>query len=303
MPAQIHDAVLGDLTLKQCSAADYSPNAKISRARASGAINASELFHDGSEPRFRWTTSDIAGAFASSVGLSPNTGKSINNATINVPFAEREISGIASGTSHFRLGASYGLVIPMSLSASQGEEKASLELELAAYSTNGLVHPVAMVDNASLSAAAFNVEHRLGPAYINDVKIPDLLRMQINFGIVMSLNTYNGENYPTRVQIDTVDPTIDLFFHNVKLLKEYTDGIGTMTGATVYLRKRKPGGSVVADDVAEHIGFSFAGGIQEYTTIQASGNGLAEPGIRLHGKTLTVSVATALPSEEEPEET
>ena len=296
MPASAYDAVLGDnLTLRQCESVEVAPNARISRGRQSAATLASAIFFDGAEPRCRFSTTDIANALNSSTGLDPTTGLLVEDEDIILAYQERDAGGVVSGSNHLELTATYGLIIPTSVQASQGEAAARLDLEAALYSDDGLVHPFALVNNGALASGAFNAQHRMGPVYIDSTQLATILRFTVNFGLTIKVHTTDGDNYPTRVTLEMADPTIDLVFENAKALSAYTALFKSMTSCACYLRKKADGSSLVAEATEEHISFAFGTGIQEVTPLSASGSSHAEPGIRLHGKELTVSTTSAMP--------
>ena len=68
-----------------------------------------------------------------------------------------------------------------------------------------------------------------------------------------------------------------------------------MTSANIYLKKRADASTFVADLTAEHIKLTFAAGLTDTNSVTASENNDGSTTITLHGKTLTCSVASAIP--------
>jgi hypothetical protein len=290
MGAMIHDAVLGSLTLAQCSQASYQPNAEITRGRSSGAVLAEATFLNKSEPVCSWTTSDLATMLA---GIDIGTGLCLSSSTITIPWAVQGCAGDLGSGNHYVISATAGYAHVQSISARQGET-ATAQVECCLLSTTGYAVPATSVVNGSLASQTFVSEFRLGLCKINSTTVTGVTGVQINTGISYEKRTNDGGIYPNHTFLGEVNPTVDITFENQAVANTYGTVFTTMTNGYIYLRKKAAGSTVVADATAGHIGISFGGGIITVEQVSGQGRTPAEVTLRLHGFQLSVSTATAI---------
>lgn len=292
MSASIYDSVFGALAIKQCSAAEFSPNNQVQAARMSGAVDPTAHYLGSGEPRARWTSHDLATILA---GLTVTGGLYVASGTITVPWNRRAAGSTHLGaTSHFRLNGTKGLIWPVSFEANQGDPVARCMLECGFLSTDGLAVPVTSSTGQSLASQAFTSEFRLGPVGINGSALPGVVGVQVNTGIQVELEYLNGGVFPVNAYITQRDPTMDIRFRDETALHTYGPLILAASSAVAYFRKKAQGSTVVSDATEEHIAFSFADGICDAQQIGGSGTATAEPALRIFGETLTASAASAI---------
>ena len=155
MSTAIYDGIFDSLNIRQVQNTDYQPNLETAVGRYSGGLDPQQINIIKGDPVISFTTTDLATVLA---GISVTAGLALTSAgTITVPFQSRASGGTFLGSSsHKTLSATLGLLVPMELSASQGDKKgAQLKLELYPASSSGLANPVAMNTGATLAAQAF----------------------------------------------------------------------------------------------------------------------------------------------------
>lgn len=290
----VYDAVIGAVNLRQCRAATWNPNAQIDRQRVSGGLDASEIYLMGAEPRAQFESFDLAGVIT---GISVSAGLSVASGTITLPYQKRANMGTFAGVgSHFTLTGANGLTIPKSFQANQNDAGASVSLETVFLSTTGLAAPVTAAVNQSLAAQAFNASYRMGPVYIGGVQVPQITGIRVDTGLRLEVLKYDGAVYPVKVVIVSRDPAIEITFEDFDALGTYGPIFANMgSGCAAYFRKKSDGGTVVADASTVHCKLSFAAGITNVQSASASEQGNGSATMRLEGKTLTASNASAIP--------
>lgn len=291
MASTVYDAILGALTLKQVTRSDFQPNAQQIAGKASGAVAPSELFAGAAEPVISFDSMDVSGVLAA---ISISAGLAVSSGTITVPWNKRANGGtFASGTAHDELNATDGLIVPTSFSANQGDEGASVSLDVHLISSDGATVPVTAAGSQSLASQSFNAMYSLGAGSINGTAIPELVGVSINPGIQVEKQSIDGFNYPTAVFINSVDPYIDFIFEDMDAVATYAPLFTVGSAAIAYFRKRS-GVSFVADGTAQHCKFSFADGLVVAQGIQHSGINRGQATLRVYGEALTASGASAI---------
>lgn len=298
MSATVYDAILGGLTLRQVMRTAYSPNGNILAGRQSGALDPSQFYGGPAEPVASFDSADVAGVLA---GLSVTAGLAVAAGTITIPFNERSNGGtFAAGSSHETISGANGLIVPNSFSANQDDPAAMATLECHFRSTDGLTNPVSVNANQALAAQAFNAQFAMGPVGIelgsegSSSQLTGVSGVTINPGLTVIKEKYDGAIFPTRLFISQRDPSIDLTFVDLAGLVRFRSIYQALVSIVVYFRKRTDGGTFVADNVTEHIGFSFGTGITQVQQVGANGNATGSHTVRIYGKTLTASAATAI---------
>lgn len=301
MSSCIHDAILGSLTVPNCESASFQAGLEVTPLRNSGAVDPVAHFITSGMPKGMWTTTALGTLFGSG-GVLPAAGLYISSGNIDLPWSRRAAGSTRDGnTSHTRIRGSKGMAIPTRISASQNSPFATADFEVAFLSSDGLTAPVSITPDVTLSSQTAQAAYRLGPAYGtkdggSSTLVKGCVGWTVNPGIVLELEKFDGAIYPQNAYIKQRDPSIDLTFLDEEDLDFWCDLFNAMDACTVYLRKMTEGGTVVAAATAEHIGFSFAEGITTCEGISGSGTDTALPTLRITGESLSVSVATAIPS-------
>lgn len=289
----LYDAVIGAVNIRQVSECSFSAGAQVDRQRVSGGLDASEIYLMSAEPRATWKTMDLAGVIA---GISNLTGLDVAAGTITLPWNRRANGGtFAGGSNNFSLTSANGLTIPTGYSATQGDAAAMVDLETVFRSTNGILAPVAANVNQALAAQAYVGGYRLGPFYFGGSEIAEITSVRVNTGLKVEVFRYSGGIYPVKTVITSRDPSIDITFENADAMATLGPIFAAMSSCAAYFRKKSDGGTVVADASEVHCKFSFAAGITAVQQISGSGQANAPVTVRLEGKALTVSAASAIP--------
>lgn len=285
----LYDAVLGALTLLQVTRGSFSYNQQAVPGFQSGMLDVSEYFGGRAEPRARFSSTDVGGVLA---GISATAGLAVSSGTISIPFQKRSNKATFAGsTSHDKVTAANGLIIPVSASASQDGD-ASIDLECIFQSTDG-TNPITISTGQSLGGLSFNKMWTLGPASVNSQTIEEVQSITVNFGIGLLIRAHNGMNFPDKVYIQTRRPSIDITFTDFAELQGFSAQHTVMTAAAAYFRQRS-GATFAANNSTTHCKFSFTDGIVETQVLEASNEQDGTATLRLLGETLTVSGASAI---------
>jgi len=163
----------------------------------------------------------------------------------------------AAGATHTMLTINEGILIPRTLSASQG---AVARLGLEAHATyDGTNNPIVIAASQALPGTPGVSElFTLGPIQINGVAINGVVDVAVDFGIEVLVEGSDGEPWPRFVAIMRRQPSVSFSTPDAGILS--TLGItGAAQGATdsvIYFRKIAEGATRVADVTAEHIKIS-----------------------------------------------
>ncbi len=163
---------------------------------------------------------------------------------------------LKSGSAHMKIEVPDGLLIPRSISASQGAE-ALIDAEVVP-TFDGTNDPIIVTDNIAL-ATRVNASQlwTLGKATINGVDI-ELQNVNIDFGIILFKGGGDGDVFTSFVSIDKRNPVITFdTFDTSKLISFVHKGSNPGGTCIFYLRKLQKGGTRVADATIEHISFTL----------------------------------------------
>jgi hypothetical protein len=293
MSATLFDAVFGALTIKQCTSADFNPGNNIVADYASAAVNPSAQFLMDGDPRARWSTFDLGTALAA---VDEEAGLFVSGGTITIPWRVRANGGsFVSGGNNLAISATHGLLVPQSLSVSQGSQ-GQLDLEAILLSSDGFTTPVTSSPTATVSAPGYTASYSLGPTSINSTGVTGVVGFTVNYGITTELEPTDGAVWSDKVYITRVNPSIDLRFRNQALVNTYGPLFAAGTAIVVSLIRNADGGSRSALTSEHHITCALGGGIVDVQNMSAQGVAQAEPTIRFHGKALTILTGQALAS-------
>lgn len=294
MPSSVvYDANLGAFTLKQVRSCSYSGNPQCVHDYTSGGVAPAATYMVQATPQTQFSSGDLAGVIA---GFTSNDNLFVQAGTIAIPWNLRANGGtFAAGSSHDKITATDGLFVAQSFSASQGDaDGSSVSIQGYFHKTGGLTAPTGTTTSQSLSAAAYNATHQLGPGLVNGSAVSGITRVTVNTGISVEAELVDGGKYPVAHYITRRAPTIDVTGRYMTLMTALGPIFTTMTAAVFYFRKRADGGTLVADDQSEHLSFTFADGIVGCETVSGSGNSAGEVTLRLYGEALTISATAAL---------
>lgn len=289
MPASsvVYDATLGSLTLKQVRSASYNGGATTTLDYTSGGVSPSATYLVQAAPTVQFTSGDLDGVMD---GFTSGAYLGVASGTITIPWNLRSVgSTFASGTAHDKINATDGLFAVQSYSASQGDAAgASVTIAGNLHKPDGTI-PVTISTGQSLSAAAYNCTHKLGPATINGSAIAGITRVSVNPGVSIDAEFVDGGVYPIAHYVTRLAPTIEVTGRYQSLFTSLGPIFTTMTAAVFYFRKRAEGGTTVSDGTGAHLSFTFADGIVAVETVSGSDNAAGEVTLRLHGEALTMS--------------
>ena len=225
------------------------------------------------KPMIGFTTTAIATA----LGLAGISGVGID---VDVPltlgsleaFFQLLVEGGTRAATATKLTINEGILIPRSLSASQG---AVAKLSMEAHATyDGTNNPIVLLASQTIPTITPGVAElfTLGPVQINGVAVNGVTDLSVEFGIELIVEGSDGEPWPRFVAIMRRSPSISFTTPDAGLLT--TLGIsGKAQGATdsvVYFRKIAEGGTRKLDATAEHIKISIDEGIINVEDASAS---------------------------------
>lgn len=303
MPATLYDALLGGITLYQCTAAELSPGNKIIAGRQSGAIDPDSFYLESGQPRLSWTSFDMDTLFGVG-GVSPSAGLAITTGNLRMYAQVRSGGGtFLSGSNHEIISATNttstnrrGLVIPTSYQVSQGAEGLSAQLTVMPLSATGLASdpPIAVAGSGALPSSGFNNRYFMGPALFTAVsgsatELPKVSSWSVSPGIDTEVEMSSGNVFAIDEYITARNPVMEIRTRDQAALRSWGPLIKALDAAIVIARKGQKGGARVADTEDEHIAFSFAGSIVDVQQLSAQDTQTGEVGIRILGKALSVS--------------
>lgn len=275
-----YDAVLGSTTLRQVQNVNVTSNGQVVNGTMSSGL-LGQLFGGQKDVRAAITTQDV-GAVAASPMFNVSAG------TITIPAIKRaDMATFSSGSDHYALSGTKGMVVANSFSASD-TGAATAEVEVIFLSTDGATAPVSESATASLAAEAFAGLYSLGPVSINGTLVDCARSMNISTGVRIEPEFCNGNNYAiTAFNKPPITPSITVEGPGLGQFLGAIGGWTTGTALVGYLRKRTTAG-FVADNVAEHIKFSFADGILDAGWTAANG-GDASKSVTFRGEILVIT--------------
>jgi len=248
-----------DVLIDQVSDFTADPGIQEALLSADGQVDPTFVAVAQQAPRFSFTTSGLATVLAK-CGISglDFTGDA-DDAGLECWFQKMEEGGTrVSGSNHLKMTAIHGLLLPRTITASDGEP-ASMAME-AVVTYNGDDAPIVIATSQALSGSPSVSEvFTAGPMKINGVTYDGVQSVTIDFGLQEQVLSSDGLVYPTFVCIGQRRPSITIQTTDVTLLNTF--GLnGVVQGATdsvVYLRKMSEGATRVTDVTAEHISFTI----------------------------------------------
>lgn len=292
MPAAVHTATLGSLSLKQIESSNVSWNGQPVELNASGAVDVSEYLGGPGDYRASFESTDLGGIAA--VSGFATSGIAISGGTILIPYQVRaNLSTFASGANHYAISGTNGLATLDSINLpASGNATASIGVVL--LSSDGVTAPVTVSATESLTAETPNAMYTLGPVAVNGTVLTQVTGVTVSMGVEVSSPIYQG-NYAQEAFIVRRRPVIDVTTYNLGQLAALGGTWGVGTSVVVYARQRS-GVGFSADASAVHVSISFADGlVQPVQTIAGAGvGGHSTRTLRFFGEAAVVSGSSAI---------
>lgn len=296
--ATVYDAVLGaGENLRQVTRSRYTPNARVITGRVTGGHTPSAYYGHSAAPVYLLESVDIGGLMGLT-GFSPSAGMYRTSDTVQIPYQERSAGGKFAGTlSHDVISGTDALIVPTRFAASQQDPGAVAELEVNFISTDGLTAPTSLAINQTLGAQAFNALWGLGPVTVGGTQVTKVTGFAVNTGVQAERRIYDGGAYPSDVYIPSdapIIPSVDLTFENMSGLNAFSTIFAAGAETICYFRQRADGSTFTSDVSTVHIKFTLSAGIIHPESIDAARGSNAELTLRIFGKALTHSAASAI---------
>jgi len=181
--------------VKGITNSNFSPGLQRLLLSGSGQIEASHGGIVQVKPELGFSTTAIKTALANLGGAD---GIAIDSAGATEPFEfwfQKALQGglKADGANHVKCAATYGMIIPQTLSMPAGD-KATLSYRAVFLSSDGTTAPVTITDSVALDAgqAGADEAYVLGPVTINGTALANVSDVQYEFG----LNLWEGPANP-----------------------------------------------------------------------------------------------------------
>ena len=213
------------------------------------------------------TVSIVATELAKILGVTGSQGVCIGTGQTctSVDFYYAQMGQCAprlSGTNHFRVSMSQGILVPTQIQASQSET-ATIGLDFHAV-YDGTNDPMTFSASASLpSVAALSEAFTMGKVTRNGSQLSGVQSFTIDFGLKVDKHMADGDLYPTFAGVASADPVISGKGFTLTDLSTMTLG-GTAQGSTdsvVYLQACSKNGGLVAAATASHISVTVDDGM------------------------------------------
>ena len=250
-------AATPSMTLAGLRQRSVNPNIEQFILTSDGNVDPTYVAINSAKPGITFDLSDLK-AFLDSCGIA---GCQLVDADtyfqqVN-PYGTRK-----TGANHLKLSIADGMMVPRTLTASQGQ-LAQLAAELWAISSDGSA-PLEMTASQALpGGAGTSVAWTLGPVSINGAAVEGIEQVTVDFGIQVDVIASDGAVYPSYVYIASRQPKITL--RSMDSLLFDTIGLeGAAQGVTdsvVWFRKCVRGGARVADETEEHVSFTVDDGM------------------------------------------
>lgn len=291
------DALFGATNIRQVTTANHATNQEHRKAMNSGGAAVVQVSGKSAGEISQIVSGDLAALVALNTSTFCSAGLSLLASTITIPFKIRSAGALfVSGSNNVNLTGANALIVPTSFEASQDGDFALANMDVHWLSADGLVKGCDDTVSAAIAAQAFNAEYTLGPCYINASLIPGVQSWRVTPGIeVVKPPLGSGSVFPLFASIKAVVPTMQLTVNDFDAVAGTVGDWTAMTSANFYAKKRADAGVFTASATAEHIRFTFAGGLTDTDSVSVSNNDDGSATITLHGKVLTAATAVALP--------
>ncbi|MCA9013701.1 MAG: hypothetical protein KDA77_00085 [Planctomycetaceae bacterium] len=287
----VHDAIIGLSTISQCQQTTLEANVEEMIHSMSGAVDASHVSVKKAEPKAPLASFDLAGLLTA---LPITTGLKVASGTIALPYKKRAAEGVFASASDLIIAGTNGLAVPLSVSASQGDDGAVANAEIWFKSTDGLAIPVTISTGQTAASQSFSAVYALGPAAVNSTQVPKIVRTTVTFGLEVTPHYYDGGVYPVLFTINQRRPMFEFEFEDFDTLATVGPLFSGITDAEVFYRKALDASTYVPDASLAHIKFTLTGGLTAVQDASAQEQQDGKASVKLTGKTIAVSLASAI---------
>lgn len=271
----------GAATIKEIDESTLDPNIDLFVANAAGDYRASYASIMQQNPRVDFACLDISTVLDLTGILSLAIPTSTTYTSIDVWLAKMAEAGTRAGaSSHPKVRINEGMLIPLSITASQNQPAKINCAVIATY--DGTNNPFAYSTGQSLpSVLNFDQAHTLGPISFNGTVQNGIESVTIDFGLEIIVQASSGEVWPTFCGILRGVPFIDYTSLDVPdwLTMTLTGTAQSSTDSVVYLTAMTE--NSVRAGSGSHISFTMDDGINIPRTVGGSNNQPARAGFRL----------------------
>ena len=183
---------------------------------------------------------------------------------------------IASGSVHRKMIIPNGLIVPRTLTVSQGQ-RASLSCEVFGI-YDGTNDPIIVTASVAAPTGLTDlIGYHLGPTTVGGVELTKITQISMDFGIDVQQEYDDGESFPRSLHIGKVQPTMTITTHDVEKFGTGAGKIplrglfGTHANTHTVLRKRDIGTAAFVTG-ANQAKFSMGGMVTARQVASASGN-------------------------------
>ena len=253
----LYAATINGTLIDQVRTFSLTPGLEPFVLAADGGVDPTFAAAGTVQPRVTFGTTAIATALGS-IGIS---GLAISSSATF--FFQKYASGgtRATGTSHVKMAATQGMVLPRTLTAAT-DTPAEISYETICLA-DGANAPVLITTGQALTGSPTVGELFVaGPVSINGTDLDAVRNINIDFGLQELVLGGDGETYPTFAAIQTRMPkiTIDILDADYMATLGVAGLAQNITDSEVYLRKVAKGGTRVADATLEHVKFTVDDG-------------------------------------------
>lgn len=281
----------GEWTLSQIISSALNSNVQPFIGRYSGGLDPQLIAVLSADPSANIQSGDLATLLAVSNILT--AGYYMTGSSAILPLNQRANGGTFTSGAAMTFSSTRCFLHIGSIDSQQdGDATANVEY-IPLY--DGSTLPVVVNDDQTLAAQAFNAAYTLGPAKISTAALPGLVSCSVIPGLKLLRRRYEGNNYTTDIFIAEREPMIRWTFEDKAKMSVLGALHSSMAGSAVqYLRKRTPGGTVVANATTQHIALTLTAGLNVTDSISVSGTENGVFSVTAHGKALSVSTSSAI---------
>lgn len=196
-----------ELSLRQLDSIGYASNETKATIIPGGKLDVEHIGTGFASQALTITTRDLLSFFSV---VSPAVSSRLTNI---LAYAQKRSDGSTFNASavHESWSLAKADIVPISLIASQQDtDGAVLTAEIRALH-NGSVEPVVRATSVDISGVAsptFASRYFLGPVYYNLTQLPNVERVEIQFGLGYSPKGFNGSPFPTEASVIKREPVI-----------------------------------------------------------------------------------------------
>lgn len=281
--------------------ASIDPAVALTIQNAGGQVDPSYVAVMSQSPTVTFTCTDIATALANA-GISGLAIASTGATSIDLFFTKAaQGSTRTSGSTHGRVRAVEGILVPQTLSARQDQHTTIQYRFVATY--DGTNNPFTFTFSQALPhTPSVDELFTVGKVSINGTELDGVVGIDIDFGIELIVERSGGDVYPTYVAIGQRRPKIEIATKEIPSLSTFglSGTAQTSTDSVIYLQKVSENATRVAAATAEHISLTIDDGIihcGEYggsNNVSAEGRVVIQPTWDGTNAIMVINTATAI---------